>query len=125
MKTSKWYDKRLHDYFYQKYAEYEEGIEWFTNPAINQWKFNILKLGVEVVMTCTDDGVIEEVYCSVDIPLDKIIEVLETAFEGLDALYEDYIVDLVGAPNFKKSRDQKVLLVCWSISGRTLYVMNA
>lgn len=124
MRTEKWYDKHLRDYFYKKYSDYEYDTEWFVNPANNQWKFYILKLGLIVVLTCDEDGNVSEKLERVGLDVDQVTEVIEAAFRGCDALYEDHIINLVGVLGLNSLRDNKILGICGSIDGRRLYTLN-
>ena len=56
----KWYSLRLGRYFEERYSEYEATAEWWNNPAINQWLFDIRELGLRIELTCNDDGTIVE-----------------------------------------------------------------
>lgn len=65
MKTERWYQKRLSNYFMEHYAHYEDDhdIGWYNNPAPNVWKFTIPHLRKLIVLICNDDGhVNEQVY---------------------------------------------------------------
>lgn len=57
---AKWYELRLGRYFEEHYSEYEETAEWWNNPEINQWLFDIRELGVRIELTCKDDGTVVE-----------------------------------------------------------------
>ena len=59
MRNKMFYNSRLSQYFDSHYQEYTETAEWYTNPAINQWKFEIPGIGV-VVLTCSSDGDVTE-----------------------------------------------------------------
>ena len=56
MKTEKWYQRRLAAYFTEHYSQYEDTAEYWSEPAINQWLFDIHELGARVELTCHDDG---------------------------------------------------------------------
>lgn len=63
MKNEKWYQRRLAKYFSEHYGEHEDLAEFFADPAINQWLFNIPYFGIRVELTCDDKGnVTEQVY---------------------------------------------------------------
>lgn len=59
-KSEAYYQGRLQRYFDRHYIEYSETTEFYVNPAINKWKFNIPELGIEVVLTCNDIGWVVE-----------------------------------------------------------------
>ena len=59
MRGETFYFGRLSKYFDAHYQEYTKTAEWYTNPAPNQWKFEIPGIGV-VVLVCSDDGEITE-----------------------------------------------------------------
>ena len=59
MRNEKFYFSRLSKYFDAHYQEYAQIAEWYTNPALNQWKFELPGIGV-VVLVCSDDGEITE-----------------------------------------------------------------
>ena len=56
--------------------------------------------------------------------LDRLRHILASECEGLDAIYEDYIVKLIGEEGFELLRCEKILTVCGSVNGRTLYVLS-
>lgn len=63
MKPEKWYQRRLAKYFTDHYVECEDTAEFFTDPAPNQWLFDIPESGVRIELTCDDRGnVTEETY---------------------------------------------------------------
>jgi hypothetical protein len=49
---------------------------------------------------------------------------LKRETEGLDAIYEDYIIRLLGEDGFMLLRKHKHLITCGTINGRTLYTLN-
>lgn len=51
-----WYRTRLSRFFDQYYLEYEDDILWFTDPAPNQWLFDIPPLKTRVELTCDVKG---------------------------------------------------------------------
>lgn len=59
VRNKMFYNSRLSRYFDSHYQEYTETAEWYTNPAINQWKFEIPGISV-VVLTCSSDGDVTE-----------------------------------------------------------------
>jgi len=60
MKTNRFYSKHLNAYFDKHYGEYEDIVEWYTDPVSNKWIFDIPDQKLRVKLTCNDDGVIEE-----------------------------------------------------------------
>ena len=59
-KTEIWYRKRLGEYFLKHYKQYDESIQWYIDPDINQWEFVIPELGLTILLTCHDNGEITE-----------------------------------------------------------------
>ena len=55
MRSETFYYNRLAKYFDTHYQEYAKIVEWYTNPAPNQWKFEIPGVSM-VALTCFDDG---------------------------------------------------------------------
>lgn len=53
-----------------------------------------------------------------------LYEVLKTNNEGLDAIYEDHIIDLIGIEGFLVMREFRLLTTCGSMHGRNLYVLS-
>lgn len=60
MKAEKWYQRRLAAYFSKHYEKYEYTSEFWNDPAIKQWLFDISELGLRVELTCNDKGEIAE-----------------------------------------------------------------
>lgn len=60
MKPEKWYQRRLYKYFEEHYGQYEDEAEYWNDPAINQWLFDIPALGMRVELTCSDRGIVTE-----------------------------------------------------------------
>ena len=60
MKPEKWYQRRLYKYFEEHYGQYEDTAEYWNDPAINQWLFDIPELGIRVELTCSDRGIVTE-----------------------------------------------------------------
>ena len=124
MKTEKWYQRRLAKYFTEHYEQYEDSAEYFPDPFVNQWLFDIPERGVRVELTCTDKGEVKEQRYRMNQYADQVYEVVEKASDKLDALYEDYIIHLVGEEGFELLRYEGFLTTCGSINGRTLYVLS-
>lgn len=63
IKSEKWYQRRLAKYFEDHYGEHEDDVEFFPDPAFNQWLFDIPQNNVRVELTCDINGnVYEQVY---------------------------------------------------------------
>ena len=60
VKPDWWYEKKLLQHFNNYYFEYEDIVEWYTNPEPRSWKFYIPGLSLTVVMTCDDNGKVTE-----------------------------------------------------------------
>lgn len=60
-RTERFYHNKLQQYFNRKYLDYADVTEYYVNPKINIWKFIIRKLGIEVTLTCDNDGVVTEI----------------------------------------------------------------
>lgn len=59
-KSEKFYYDHLYDYLTDYYWVHEEDIEWYPNPAINQWKFRVPGEKLLTLLTCDDQGNVEE-----------------------------------------------------------------
>lgn len=60
MKPARWYQMRLAKYFTEHYEQYEDTAEYWPDPFVNQWLFDILELGLRIELTCNDKGVVTE-----------------------------------------------------------------
>ena len=49
--------------------------------------------------------------------------ILKDKSEGLDAVYEDYIVNLIGVAGLTELRSNRLLESCGSVNGRALYTL--
>lgn len=60
--TEKWYQRRLAKYFENHYWSYEDSANYYTDPNINQWSFEIDENGekIHVILTCNEDGSVSE-----------------------------------------------------------------
>ena len=123
MRTEKWYQRRLAKYFEDNYNDYVEGSEWFVNPRINMWKCYIPELNQTITFTCDDEGNVIEKKEGLTMDVDKLYAIVNGSCRGMDAIYEDYLIRLVGDEGFKVLRNNKLLQTCGSIDGRTLYVL--
>lgn len=58
MRTKEWYQKHLDAYFNKYFKVYNDNddVEYFTDPAPNQWMFMIRYLDIVITLTCDDDG---------------------------------------------------------------------
>ena len=56
MKTEKFYRNHLWKYFDKHFKEYEDTVEYFVDPALNQWKFMIPELDQTILLVCEDSG---------------------------------------------------------------------
>lgn len=124
MKPEKWYQRRLAKYFTEHYEQYEDTAEYFPDPFVNQWLFDIPERGVRVELTCTDKGEVKEQRYKMKQYTDRVYHALARECQGLDAIYEDYIIKLVGEEGFDILREQRVLTTCGSINGRNLYTLD-
>ena len=59
-RTERFYANYLREYVNKYYGVYEESIEWFPNPSLNQWKIRIPELELDILLTCYDDGEVIE-----------------------------------------------------------------
>ena len=61
-KYERWYRRRLHNYMVEHYEELEDNneIEWWNDPAPNQWLFDIPEQRVRVELTCNKKGIVTE-----------------------------------------------------------------
>lgn len=55
--------------------------------------------------------------------VDFVYEILKTDSQGLDAVYEDYILQLVGEEGFKALLQNNLLEACGAVSGRQLWAI--
>lgn len=53
----------------------------------------------------------------------QIYKIVKNESEGLDAIYEDYIVSLVGLYGLLVLKGNKLLETCGVVNGRQLYVL--
>ena len=121
MKNEKWYQRRLAKYFTEHYEKYEDSALWFNDPFVNQWLFDIPERGVRVELTCNDKGVVTEQRYKMVQYAPTVFDVLREDIRGLDAVYEDYVIRVVGQEGFDILREKKYLTTCGSVAGRNLY----
>ena len=55
-RTEQWYRSRLSRFFDTHYLNYEDDILWWTDPAPNQWLFDIPELNTRVELACDNKG---------------------------------------------------------------------
>lgn len=53
----------------------------------------------------------------------QIYKIVKNECEGLDAIYEDYIINLVGLYGLLLLKGNKLLETCGVVNGRQLYVL--
>jgi hypothetical protein len=123
MKNEKWYQRRLAKYFTEHYEQYEDSAEYFPDPFVNQWLFDIRELGIRVELTCTDKGEVKEQRYKMKDYAEYVCKKLQSEVQGLDAIYEDYIIRVIGEEGFELLREKKYLNTCGSIGGRNLYTL--
>lgn len=124
MRKEQWYQERLLEYFEDNYETYEDTIEWYVNPVINQWLFDIPELDLKVELTCDEDGEITEQRYTLPMDIEEIYEILKDETSFYDAVYEDSIIDIIGTAGFSLLRTAKRLTMCGSVNGRTLYTLD-
>lgn len=54
---------------------------------------------------------------------ESVYEIIKNDCEGLDSIYEDYIVSLVGKYGLDALKDYGKLEACGVVNGRRLYVL--
>lgn len=123
MRTTDWYKCKLTDYIYEKYADHVDKSEWFVNPAPNQFKGYFPELRKLITFTCAEDGTITENKRILVSDPELLHEVVYGYSRGMDAVYEDYVIYLIGKEGFNILRRNGVLESCGSIDGRRLYTV--
>jgi dipeptidase len=123
MKTEKWYQRRLAKYFTEHYEQYEDTATYWPDPFINQWLFDIPERGVRVELTCTDKGEVKEQRYKMQKFAENVCKKLQSEAQGMDAIYEDYILSVIGEEGFELLREKRYLNTCGSINGRNLYTL--
>lgn len=48
-------ERKLSEYFENRYGKYENEIEWYANPDEYSWKFRIPSLRMDINLVCDDD----------------------------------------------------------------------
>ena len=54
---------------------------------------------------------------------DYIYEIVKNELEGFDAIYEDYIINIVGYAGLTELRSNKLIETCGVVNGRQLYAI--
>lgn len=54
---------------------------------------------------------------------DYVYEIIKSATEKFDAIYEDYILEIVGCSGLTQLRSDGLIEPCGSVNGRALYVL--
>ena len=54
---------------------------------------------------------------------DFCYQILKSASDGLDAMYEDYIINLIGVAGLTELRGNSLLEPCGIVLGRQLYTL--
>lgn len=60
LRTERFYRNKLQQYFNKRYLDYADVAEYYVDPDINVWKFDIYELGVGITLICDNDGVVTE-----------------------------------------------------------------
>lgn len=60
------YNRRLQTYFNKHYGEYKDEVEWYVDPAPNQWKFKIPSLGLIILLVCNDHGAVSKAWTKIE-----------------------------------------------------------
>lgn len=59
-RTERFYCNKLQQYFNRKFLNYADTAEYYVDPDINMWRFIIPELGIDVTLTCDNDGYVTE-----------------------------------------------------------------
>ncbi len=54
---------------------------------------------------------------------DKLYDVLKEETEGFDAIYENYIVDVIGRRGLQILFEKGMIQICGAYNGRRMYVL--
>lgn len=120
-RQERYYRRRLHYYMEEHFGQYEDDIEYFNDPAINQWLFYVPELDIRVELTCDDNGKVSEQRYTIPMDTDRAYDILMRHCSAMDAVYEDYIIELVGMTGLSLLRRARLLETCGVIHGRQLY----
>lgn len=55
--------------------------------------------------------------------VDYVYDIVKSDCEGMDAIYKDYIIQMVGVYGFNDLYKHKLIEGCGSVNGRALYVL--
>ena len=55
--------------------------------------------------------------------VDYVYEIVKSDAEGMDAIYKDYIIQMVGVYGFNALYEARLLEGCGSVNARELYVL--
>ena len=55
---------------------------------------------------------------------EKLHEIMLGSTRGMDAIYENYVIELIGREGFDILRNHKILESCGSVNGRRLYTVK-
>ena len=108
MRTTDWYKCKLIDYFYENYPEHVNRSEWFVNPEPNQFKGYFPELRKLIIFTCAEDGTVTEEKQLLTSDPELLHEIIYGCSRGMDAVYEDYVIYLIGHEGFDILRNQKL-----------------
>ena len=59
-RTERFYRNKLQQYFNRKFLNYADTAEYYVDSDINMWRFIIPELGIDVTLTCDNDGYVTE-----------------------------------------------------------------
>lgn len=55
--------------------------------------------------------------------VDYVYEIVKNETRGMDAVYEDYILEIVGLAGLTELRQNKLIETCGVVNGRQLYTV--
>lgn len=76
------------------------------------------------MFTCDENGMVTEQYDPLTLKPEKLHEIMPGSTRGMDAVYEDYIIKLIGREGFDILRNHKILESCSSVNGCRLYTVK-
>ena len=56
--------------------------------------------------------------------VDKLYDILKEESEGLDAIYENHIIDVIGRRGLQHLYENGLIQICGATNGRRLYVLR-
>ena len=56
--------------------------------------------------------------------VDKLYDILKEESEGLDAIYENHIIDVIGRRGLQILFENGMIVICGARNGRRLYVLR-